>query len=70
MAQASKGTWLIIISVLLTISCVHESEPLHCIIVDDGDTFRLNTGDTVRLIGIDAPEIFEPGVKNWCYFPD
>lgn len=42
-------------------SCVHESEPLHCITVDDGDTFRLNTGDTVRLIGIDAPEIVERG---------
>ncbi len=27
----------------------------------DGDTFRLSNGETVRLIGIDAPELSQPG---------
>jgi micrococcal nuclease len=27
----------------------------------DGDTFRLETGEKVRLIGIDAPELSQPG---------
>jgi endonuclease YncB( thermonuclease family) len=27
----------------------------------DGDIFRLTNGDTVRLIGIDAPELSQPG---------
>ena len=32
-----------------------------CTSVIDGDTFRLETGETVRLIGIDAPELSQPG---------
>ncbi|MBU7047110.1 MAG: thermonuclease family protein [Theionarchaea archaeon] len=32
-----------------------------CTAVIDGDTFRLSTGETVRLIGIDAPELSQPG---------
>ena len=46
----------IILSVLL-ISCapVNYSDSLVTQVVD-GDTFRLVTGETVRLIGIDAPE--------------
>jgi micrococcal nuclease len=32
-----------------------------CAAVIDGDTFRLITGETVRLIGIDAPELSQPG---------
>ena len=27
----------------------------------DGDTFRLNTGETVRLAEVDAPEVGSPG---------
>ena len=34
---------------------------LICTAVIDGDTFRLETGETVRLIGIDAPELSQPG---------
>ncbi|MBU7046718.1 MAG: thermonuclease family protein [Theionarchaea archaeon] len=34
---------------------------LICTAVIDGDTFKLETGDTVRLIGIDAPELSQPG---------
>ena len=32
-----------------------------CTAVIDGDTFRLENGKTVRLIGIDAPELSQPG---------
>ena len=32
-----------------------------CTEVIDGDTFKLETGETVRLIGIDAPELSQPG---------
>ena len=34
---------------------------LICTAVIDGDTFKLETGETVRLIGIDAPELSQPG---------
>jgi micrococcal nuclease len=35
-----------------------------CTAVIDGDTFRLSTGETVRLIGIDAPELSQPGSEK------
>jgi micrococcal nuclease len=38
-----------------------EEDTLLCTAVIDGDTFRLETGETVRLIGIDAPELSQPG---------
>ena len=36
-------------------------DTLICTSVIDGDTFKLETGETVRLIGIDAPELSQPG---------
>ena len=36
-------------------------DTLICTSIIDGDTFRLVTGETVRLIGIDAPELSQPG---------
>ncbi|MBU7048000.1 MAG: thermonuclease family protein [Theionarchaea archaeon] len=36
-------------------------DTLICTAVIDGDTFKLKTGETVRLIGIDAPELSQPG---------
>ncbi len=36
-------------------------DTLICTSVIDGDTFRLETGEPVRLIGIDAPELSQPG---------
>jgi micrococcal nuclease len=36
-------------------------DTLLCTAVIDGDTFRLETGETVRLIGIDVPELSQPG---------
>ena len=37
------------------------AEDTLCTSIIDGDTFRLETGETVRLIGIDAPELSQPG---------
>ncbi|MBU7047582.1 MAG: thermonuclease family protein, partial [Theionarchaea archaeon] len=39
-----------------------------CTSVIDGDTFRLETGETVRLIGIDAPELLQPGGEESRYY--
>ena len=36
-------------------------DTLICISIIDGDTFRLDNGEKVRLIGIDAPELSQPG---------
>ena len=36
-------------------------DTISCTAVIDGDTFRLSNGETVRLIGIDAPELSQPG---------
>jgi micrococcal nuclease len=36
-------------------------DTLICTSIIDGDTFRLSNGETVRLIGIDAPELNQPG---------
>jgi micrococcal nuclease len=38
-----------------------QSETIYCIAVYDGDTITIATGEEVRLIGIDAPELSEPG---------
>ena len=37
------------------------AEDTLCTSIIDGDTFRLETGEKVRLIGIDAPELSQPG---------
>ncbi|MBU7046108.1 MAG: thermonuclease family protein [Theionarchaea archaeon] len=36
-------------------------DAIFCTAVIDGDTLRLENGETVRLIGIDAPELLQPG---------
>ncbi|MBU7045383.1 MAG: thermonuclease family protein [Theionarchaea archaeon] len=36
-------------------------DTLICTVIIDGDTFRLGNGEMVRLIGIDAPELSQPG---------
>ncbi|MBU7046085.1 MAG: thermonuclease family protein [Theionarchaea archaeon] len=36
-------------------------DTIFCTSIIDGDTFRLSNGETVRLIGIDAPELSQPG---------
>ena len=35
--------------------------------VIDGDTFEIETGEKVRLIGIDAPESVHPTKEDECY---
>ncbi|MBU7045619.1 MAG: thermonuclease family protein [Theionarchaea archaeon] len=42
----------------------YTKDTIFCTTVIDGDTFRLETGETVRLIGIDAPELSQPGGKK------
>ena len=37
------------------------ADTITCAAVIDGDTIRLQNGETVRLIGIDAPELSQPG---------
>ncbi|MBU7019333.1 MAG: thermonuclease family protein [Theionarchaea archaeon] len=39
-------------------------DAIFCTSIIDGDTFRLANGETVRLIGIDAPELSQPGGKE------
>jgi micrococcal nuclease len=57
-----KRMLLFIGLVLATCACLHEqAEGLLCVSVYDGDTFELENGEVVRLIGIDSPEHFEPG---------
>jgi micrococcal nuclease len=41
--------------------CAYQSGTISSTEIIDGDTFRLANGDTVRLIGIDAPELSQPG---------
>jgi micrococcal nuclease len=41
--------------------CAYQSGTISSTSIIDGDTFKLATGDTVRLIGIDAPELSQPG---------
>jgi micrococcal nuclease len=43
------------------VGCTQQADTISCTSIIDGDTFRLVTGDTVRLIGIDAPELSQPG---------
>jgi micrococcal nuclease len=50
----------IFVLVIANCSCIQNPQNL-CVSVYDGDTFELQNGEVVRLIGIDSPEHFEPG---------
>jgi micrococcal nuclease len=52
---------LLVVLVCAIVGCTHQAGTISGIEVIDGDTFRLENGDTVRLIGIDAPELSQPG---------
>jgi micrococcal nuclease len=43
------------------VGCTQQAGTISSVEIIDGDTFRLVTGETVRLIGIDAPELSQPG---------
>jgi micrococcal nuclease len=40
---------------------ISSPETIFCTSIIDGDTFKLENGETVRLTGIDAPELSQPG---------
>ena len=43
------------------VGCTQQVTTISSVEIIDGDTFKLGNGDTVRLIGIDAPELSQPG---------
>ena len=43
------------------VGCTQQADTISGVEIIDGDTFRLVTGEKVRLIGIDAPELSQPG---------
>jgi len=47
-----------LVIVLLSLSCVRTEKVTEVI---DGDTFKTKAGSTVRLLGVNAPEINDPG---------
>ncbi len=54
MKRIWRGWYLLV----LMAGCVHQELVTEVV---DGDTFRLASGETVRIIGINTPEISEPG---------
>jgi len=57
--------WILIIFSTIMLVCVITAEENNLVIdVIDGDTLRLNGGDTVRLLSIDAPE------KGYDYYSE
>jgi len=50
-----------VVLVLALIGCINHQPDTLCTEIIDGDTFRLENGELVRLIGIDAPELGQPG---------
>ena len=55
--------WIFLQVILLSaiVGCTQQVTTISSVEIIDGDTFRLANGDTVRLIGIDAPELSQPG---------
>jgi micrococcal nuclease len=56
-----KRIWFFTVLILAIVGCIQQQSSFVCVAVIDGDTFELNTGEIIRLIGIDAPEHSEPG---------
>jgi len=54
----NKARGYILLYVLICISCVQTDKVAEVI---DGDTFKTERGETIRLLGINAPEINDPG---------
>jgi micrococcal nuclease len=57
----NKVIFLYFLLIGTIVGCTQQADTIYCTEIIDGDTFRLVTGDTVRLIGIDAPELSQPG---------
>ena len=57
----AQRIFLQVVLVFAIMDCIQLADTVSCTSVIDGDTIRLDTGETVRLIGIDAPELSQPG---------
>ena len=57
----NKTIFLQVILLCAILGCTQQVTTISSVEIIDGDTFRLETGETVRLIGIDAPELSQPG---------
>ena len=57
----NKTIFLQVILLSAIVGCTQQVTTISSVEIIDGDTFRLTNGDTVRLIGIDAPELSQPG---------
>ena len=57
----NKWIFLQVILLCAIVGCTQQVTTISGVEIIDGDTFRLANGDTVRLIGIDAPELSQPG---------
>jgi micrococcal nuclease len=57
----NKTIFLCFLLIGAILGCTQQADTISSVEIIDGDTFRLTTGDTVRLIGIDAPELSQPG---------
>ena len=57
----NKVIFLYFLLIGAIVGCTQQETTIYCTEIIDGDTFRLANGDTVRLIGIDAPELSQPG---------
>lgn len=64
---AKVGAFFFFLSFLSILSYSQEAQWRQCIEVVDGDTIRLDQNETLRLIGIDAPETQDPR-KTVQYF--
>ena len=57
----NKTIFLYFLLIGSILGCTQQAGTISGVEIIDGDTFRLTNGDTVRLIGIDAPELSQPG---------
>jgi micrococcal nuclease len=57
----NKTIFLYFLLIGAIVGCTQQVTTISGVEIIDGDTFRLANGDMVRLIGIDAPELSQPG---------
>jgi micrococcal nuclease len=57
----AQRIFLQVVLVLAVMDCIQQADTITCTAVIDGDTISLENGEIVRLIGIDAPELSQPG---------
>ena len=57
----NKTIFLYFLLIGAIVGCTQQPDTISGVEIIDGDTFTLTNGDTVRLIGIDAPELSQPG---------